>query len=148
MAKVKSKKSAQKVLLADEDVIVRFAIAEYLRDCGLVVLEASTSQEAKTILQTVRSIDVLFSDAQLAGPESGFALAQWVRRNRPGMQIVLEVSLESKAAAAFELCCPPDRHKSLDAQALAAKIRSMMAERRRRTKPQQSASAPLRRRRS
>jgi len=148
MAKVKSKKSAQRILLADEDVIVRLGIAEYLRDCGLVVLEAATSQEAKSILQAGPDIDVLFSDAQLAGPESGFALAQWVRRNRPGVEIILEVSLESKTVAAFELCCPPDRHKSFDSGALATKIRAMMAERRRRTKPQQSAAAPLRRRRS
>lgn len=92
-------------------------------------------------------MDVLFSDAQLAGPVSGFALAQWVRRNRPGVHVVLEVSLESKTAAAFELC-PPDRHKSFDSQALATTIPTMMAERRRRTKPQQSAAAPLRSRRS
>jgi CheY-like chemotaxis protein len=148
MAKAKSKKSAQRVLLADEDVIVRLGIAEYLRDCGLIVLEAATSQEAKVILQAGSDIDVLFSDAQLAGPESGFALAQWMRRNRPGVQIILEVSLESKTAAAFELCCPPNRHKSLDSQALATKIQTMIAERRRRTRPQQSAGAPLRRRRS
>lgn len=147
MANAKSKKSAQRILLADEDVIVRLGIAEYLRDCGLIVLEASTSQEAKSILQAGPSVDVLFSDAQLAGPESGFALAQWVRRNRPGVEIILEVSLESKTTAAFELCCPPDRHKSFDSAALAGKIRAMMAERRRRTRPQQSA-APLRRRRS
>ena len=147
MAKAKSKKGARRVLLADEDVIVRLGIAEYLRDCGLAVVEASTSLEAKAILQAGPEIDVLFSDAQLAGPESGFALAQWVRRNRPGVEIFLEVSLESKTAAAFDLCCPPDRHKGFDSQALAANIRAMVNERRRRTKPQQS-SAPLRRRRS
>lgn len=148
MSKVKSNSSAQRVLLADEDVIVRLGLAEHLRDCGMIVLEAASSQEAKAILQAGPTIDVLFSDAQLAGAESGFALAQWTRRNRPGVQVILEVSLESKTAAALHLCCPPDRHKELDAQALAAKIRAMMAERRRRTRPQQSAAAPLRRRRS
>jgi len=148
MAKAKTKKSAQRVLLADEDVIVRLGIAQYLRECGLAVIEAATSQEAKAILQAGPEIDVVFSDAQLAGPESGFALAQWVRRNRPAVQIILEVSLESKTDAAFELCRPPDRHKSFDAQALATKIRTMIAERRRRMRPQQSAASPLRRRRN
>ena len=141
-----TEKNTQRILLADEDVIVRFGIAEYLRDCGLTVLEAATSQEAKAILQAVRNIDVLFSDPQLAGPEGGFALAQWVRRNRPGVHVVLEASLESKTAAAFELCCPPDPHKRFDSHELAAQIQTMRAERRR-TRPQQSATA-LRRRRN
>lgn len=143
----KAKTKAQRILLAEEDVIVRMGLAEYLRDCGLVVLEAATSQEAKAILQAGPPIDVFFSDAQLAGTESGFALAQWVRRNRPGVAVVLGVSLDNKTAAALELCCPPDRRKGSDGPALAAKIRTMMAERRRRTRPQQSA-VPLRRRRS
>ena len=99
----KAEKNAQRILLAEEDVIIRFGIAEYLRDCGLTVLEAATSREAKAILQALSNINVLISDPQLAGPEGGFALAQWVRRNRPGMDIILEASLEGKTAAAFEL---------------------------------------------
>lgn len=140
-----AEKNTQRILLAEENVIVRFGIAEYLRDCGLTVLEAATSQEAKAILQAVRNIDVLFSDPQLAGPEGGFALAQWVRRNRPGLHVVLEASLESKTAAAFELCYPTNTHKRFDWHALATKIQTMRAERR--TRPQQSATS-LRRRRN
>ena len=89
-AKSKSQNSERTILLADEDVIVRLAIADYLRGCGLQVLEAASSQEAKAILQAGRRVDVLFSDAQLAGAESGFALAQWLRRNRPDVEIVLQ----------------------------------------------------------
>jgi DNA-binding NtrC family response regulator len=148
MAKAKTDKSAQRILLADEDVIVRFGIAQYLRDCGLSVLEAATSHEAKAILQALTNIDVLISDPQFAGPESGFALAQWVRRNRPGVHVILEASLEGKTAAAFELCGAPDPHKTFDAQTLATKIRTMRTEQRRRAKPQQSAATSLRRRRN
>lgn len=137
-AKSKSQKSDRTILLADEDVIVRLAIADYLRGCGLQVLEAASSQEAKAILLAGQRIDVLFSDAQLVGPESGFALAQWLRRNRPEVEIVLQVSVSGKTAAAFELCCPPDGKESLNSHALTAKIEAMQGERRRRTRPQQS----------
>jgi CheY-like chemotaxis protein len=147
-AKSKSKRRGRSILLADEDVIVRLALADYLRSCGLQVLEAATSQEAKTILQAGPWIDVLFSDAQLAGPESGFALAQWVRRNRPETEIILKVSIAAKTAAAFDLCCPPDGKKSFDSQALTARIEGMLAERRRRTRPQQSPMTGPRRKRS
>ena len=135
-AKSKSKNSDRTILMADEDVIVRLAIADYLRGCGFQVLEAASSQEAKAILQTAQRVDVLFSDAQLAGPESGFALAQWLRRNRPDVEIVLQVSVSGKAAAAFALCCPPDGKENV--QALTARIEKMQAQRRRRTRPQHS----------
>src|SRR5262245_27185630 len=39
----------QNILLVEDDVIVRLCIAEHLRDCGFVVLEASGSKEARTI---------------------------------------------------------------------------------------------------
>ncbi len=146
--KSKSQKSDRTILLADEDVIVRLAIAEFLRGCGLQVIEAATSAEAKTILQTGQRIDVVFSDAQLAGPESGFALAQWVRRNRPKVEIVLQVSVTAKASAAFALCCPPDGGKAFDSHALTAKIEAMQAARRRRTRPQQSPMVEQRRKRN
>ncbi len=144
-AKSKSQKSDRTILLADEDVIVRLAIAEYLRGCGLPVIEAATSEEAKAILQTGQRIDVLFSDAQLAGPESGFALAQWMRRNRPSVEILLHVSVASKTAAAFALCCPPDGNENSDSHALTAKIEALLAQRRRRTGAQQSPRTALRR---
>ena len=139
------KKSERTILLADEDVIVRLVIAQYLRACGLHVLEAATSKEAKAILQTLEPIDILLSDAQLAGPESGFALAQWVRRNRPGVEIMLHVSVTSKAAAAFELCCPPGANKNASSHTLTAKIEAMAAQRRRRARPQQSVKTAPRR---
>ena len=147
-AKSKSQKSDQTILLADEDVIVRLAIADYLRGCGLQVLEAASSQEAKAILQSGQRVDVLFSDAQLAGPESGFALAQWLRRNRPGVEIVLQITVSGKTAAAFELCCPPDGKESINSHALTAKIEAMQAQRRRRTRPQQSSMNGQRRKRN
>jgi len=140
-AKSKSQNSDRTILLADEDVIVRLAIADYLRGCGLQVLEAASSQEAKAILQAAQRVDVLFSDAQLAGPESGFALAQWLRRNRPDVEIVLQVSVSGKTAAAFALCCPPDGKEN--AHALTARIEKMQAQRRRRTRPQQSPQQAL-----
>jgi CheY-like chemotaxis protein len=147
-AKSKSQKSDRTILLADEDVIVRLAIADYLRTCGLQVLEAASSQEAKAILQAGQRLDVLFSDAQLAGAESGFALAQWLRRNRPEVEIVLQVTVSGKAAAAFELCCPPHGDEHGASHTLTAKIEAMQARRRRRTRPQQSSIMGERRKRN
>lgn len=92
------------VLVAEDDVLIRIAVAEYLRECGFRVIEAAGGLEARTVLQHGPDIHVLFADARLAGDDSGFALAQWVRRHRPAMTTVLAVSLEAKAEAAAKLC--------------------------------------------
>lgn len=92
------------ILVADDDVLTRIAVAEYLRECGFRVIEASGGREAKTVLQHGPEIHVLFSDARLAGDDSGFALAHWVRRHRPRINVILSAGLVRKSEAAARLC--------------------------------------------
>ncbi len=138
----RSKKTT--ILLVEADVIVRFAIADHLRSCDFVVIEAVSADDAKAILVAGPKINILVSDAQLAGGGSGFDLAQWVRRHRAEIEVILTASIDSKAHAAAELtarlpeCRPPS-----DAQGLAAKLSGMLAERKRRLR-QQPRSAPSR----
>jgi CheY-like chemotaxis protein len=133
------------ILLVESDVIVRFAIAEYLRACGARVIEAPSAQDAKAVLVTVASIeiDVLMADAQLADGDNGFALAQWVRRHRPSVEVILTSSITNKADAASDFCKRnPDRVRHSDASGLATRINTMLAERKRRMR-QPSTSAVL-----
>jgi DNA-binding NtrC family response regulator len=138
------------ILLVEEDVIVRFALAEYLRACDLVVIEAPTGADARAVLIAGPVIDVLMSDAQLAGNENGFALAQWVRRHRPNVEVLLMSSLAQKAQIASDFCGRyPDRKTLSDAAGLTSRIQAMLAERKRRTRPPSStANVNARRRRS
>ena len=133
------------LLLADGDVIIRLTLGEYLRDCGLAVVEAASGAEAKSILRSGLSIDTLVCDAQLPGDLNGFALAQWVRRYRSAIDVVLTTTLDSKIEAASRFCSwggkgPPDT------ASLIARIRALTAERKRRSRPP-SSTAPARRRR-
>jgi len=91
-------------LILEQDVLVRIALADYLRDCGYRVIEAAAGHEAKTVLQHGPEIHVLLADAGLAGDDEGFALAQWVRRHRPRISVILSVSLQAKSDAAARLC--------------------------------------------
>jgi DNA-binding NtrC family response regulator len=135
------------VLLVEADVIVRFAIAEYLRTCELAVIEAAQAKDAKEILVAGPEVHVLMSDAQLAEGGAGFALAQWVRRHRPSIEVILTASTLAKAqmaaqfAARIPHCSPPS-----DAVGLETKLNAMLAERKRRLrKPPKT--APARRKR-
>jgi CheY-like chemotaxis protein len=131
------------VLVVEADVIVRIALAEYLRACGFRVIEASGALEAKTVLQRGPRIDFLFADARLAGENDGFALAQWARRYRPLISIVLTGSLANKSEAAGKLC--GQHHTSPPSPSLLRdRIRTMRAQQN--TSPTASKRSPRARR--
>jgi CheY-like chemotaxis protein len=93
------------VLVVDRDVITRTVLSDYLRHCGYRVIEANSGEEALQALQHERfDVNVVLSDVELPGEMSGFALAQWVRRNRPGVHMVLSSAVERAAEAAGDLC--------------------------------------------
>lgn len=55
--------SDTRILIVDSNVLVRTPLAEYLRECGYQVLEATNSVEAKEVLNnTARPIDVVLID--------------------------------------------------------------------------------------
>lgn len=135
------------VLLADDDVIIRLAVGEYLRHCGHKVIEAANGEEAKAILQAGLEIDVLLSDAQLAGPNNGFALAHWIRRYRPSVEIILTSTVSGKAQTAAEFCARFPTKAPYDSSGLATRIRAMVAERRRRARPPSSTAPSSQRKR-
>ncbi len=130
------------ILLVEADVIIRFALADYLRGCGLTVIEAPNAADARAVLVAGPTIDVVMSDAQLAGNENGFALAQWVRRHRPKVEVLLTSSLANKAETASAFCSRyQERTTVSDAAGLVSRIQAMLAERKRRTRPPSSAAS-------
>ena len=93
------------ILIVDDDVITRHAIADYLRNCGYVVVEAANTDEALTALAEVAlAVDVILCDVAAIGARSGFELAQWVRENRPELEVRLAGSLDGIAQTAADLC--------------------------------------------
>lgn len=134
MPKTAPRPKQQKILLAESDVIARLALAQHLRACAHIVLEASDADEAKAILQAGQSCDVLLCDPQLTGKDSGFGVAQWVRRHRSKVRVVLAATLQAKALAVVELCGSLPGAAQQDAAALSDQIRMMLAERARRAR--------------
>lgn len=93
------------VLIVDGDVLSRHAIADYLRHCGYVVVEAASTEEAlKALEEAALGIDVIVCDIAALGARSGFELAQWVRENRPGLEVRLAGTLEGAVRTAADLC--------------------------------------------
>ena len=77
------------ILVVEDDVLIRMDLADYLRECGYHVIEASNADEAMAVLQSGREVGVALADVQMPGSMDGFGLARWVRANRPNTKVIL-----------------------------------------------------------
>ncbi len=120
----------QTVLVVEDEVLIRVSICEYLRECGFRVIEAANADEAIVVLEDRDlPIDVVLSDIELTGTMDGFALAQWVRRHKPGLSIILAGTPARIADAAADLCQDgPLLEKPYEPQVLLDRIKRLLAE--------------------
>jgi CheY-like chemotaxis protein len=77
-----------KVLVAEDEVLVRLIVAEVLRGEGFQVFEASNGQEGISILKTM-PVDVVITDLRMVSRADGLELARYVRTHCPGISLVL-----------------------------------------------------------
>ena len=121
------------ILVVEDEVLIRLVIADYLRDCGYKVHEAVSGEEASAILRVPEvSIDVVFSDVEMPGSMDGFALARWVRANKPGMEVILTSGIERSADIAATLCeAGPLMKKPYSSQDVVDRLRQLAAKARR-----------------
>jgi DNA-binding NtrC family response regulator len=124
-----SSEQRQTILVVDDEVIIRTAISEYLRDCGYKVIEAASVDEAVLVLQQAEiTVHIVLSDVEMPGARDGFALAQWVREHRPTLQVILAGSAARATKAAGELCnSGPMLAKPYDPQIVLDQIKRLLA---------------------
>jgi DNA-binding NtrC family response regulator len=95
----------QCLIVADGDVLIRNALAEYLRQCGYKVIEAASSDEVMTALRLgTTEVETVISDAELAGSANAFELRIRLREEFPDVTVVLAGSVDAAAKAAGQLC--------------------------------------------
>ena len=77
------------VLVAEDDVIVRIAIADDLRLAGFEVIEAGSGAEALAFLSADPPVDLILSDVHMPGRLNGIDLAAIVMDRFPQTRIIL-----------------------------------------------------------
>jgi DNA-binding response OmpR family regulator len=127
--------SLETVLVVEDEVLIRMTIADYLRDCGYRVIDAANADEAVTVLQKASfRIDVILSDIEMPGSIDGFGLAQWVRANRPQLDVLLVGTAARAADAAAKLCeSGPTLTKPYEPRIVLDRIRQLRAGRSKQT---------------
>lgn len=77
------------ILVVEDEILIRFFVAEELRAQGNLVLEAANAEEALALLHSRLEIDLLLTDVRMPGPLDGAALARRVRQEHPRVKIVV-----------------------------------------------------------
>ncbi len=78
-----------RVLLAEDEVLIRLVAAEHLRDEGFVVVEAWNGDEAARLLDGPGRFDVLFTDVRMPGLLDGVDVAVHARRRYPTIPVLV-----------------------------------------------------------
>lgn len=78
-----------RVLVVEDEVLIRLMLADTLREAGCEVVEAASGDEALSVLHTATTLDVLITDVRMPGRTDGLALASQVRVRQPGLKIIV-----------------------------------------------------------
>jgi len=77
------------ILIVEDEVFIRWALAEDLSDAGFIVLQAFNASEALKVLQSSMPVDLLITDIRMPGPMDGLELATYARANWPQLKIMI-----------------------------------------------------------
>lgn len=115
--------SGQTVLVVEDNPSVRQVAISALNSLGFKVVEAGTGDEAIHVLQSNGQVRLVLSDIQMPGEMTGMDLAQYIRNERPDIQVLLTTGyVESdENLDDFDLLYKPYRVTDL-----AEKIQSLM----------------------
>ncbi|MDA1070813.1 MAG: PAS domain-containing protein [Proteobacteria bacterium] len=112
--------AAARVLLVDDNVEARTALARQLARQGIEVLQAGDAAEALALARRDTGIDLLITDIIMPGDMNGAELADLLREQRPELPILLTSGYSSDALAErrltrghYELLNKPFREREL-----------------------------------
>jgi YesN/AraC family two-component response regulator len=78
----------RRVLVVEDEALIRLSVIDALEDAGFDVIEASTADDAVDIINE-HTIHFLFTDIQMPGELSGVDLAHFVAERFPDAGIIV-----------------------------------------------------------
>ena len=108
------------VLILDDDVIARSAIANYLRECGHQVIEASSEVDAKSMINTEQhDVDIVICATSDVRSAKRFEFSRWIREQHRRIRVLMAATVEKTAKLAADICEEgPHLRKPYEPQAL------------------------------
>jgi len=118
------------VLLVEDEVLIRLATADHLREAGFKVVEAGTASEAQELIKAGLQVDLVFTDITMPGAMDGVGLCRWLQ----GIGATAPVMLASGVPRALESAKRDCTNvfgvaaKPYDLDHIVSRIRSILAE--------------------
>ncbi len=88
-----------RIMIVEDEFLIRLTLAEVLADEGYEVLEAESGDEAVALLDDGGEIAVLLTDIQLPGSLDGLALVEHARQGRPDLPVIFMTGRPDTMAA-------------------------------------------------
>jgi DNA-binding NtrC family response regulator len=108
------------VLVVEDEILIRAAVAEYLRISGYTVLEAADAAEAIAVFVSGEPIDVVMCDVEMPGTMDGLGLARWIKRHHSALPVLLTsgrgVARSAGKKPAYSFIAKPYRLEELAAR--------------------------------
>lgn len=78
-----------RVLVVEDECVIRMVVADHLRDVGFTVVEAIDGDEAIAILESGAFIDLVYTDVSMPGTADGMDVLRFVRRTQPDLPVLM-----------------------------------------------------------
>ena len=100
---------AQTILVVEDEFLIRFMLADSLREIGYQVLEAADGDEGFEILMTGQVIDLIVTDVRMPGAIDGMELARRSKSLAPAPPVIVCSAdlLKSESYPADEFLAKP-----------------------------------------
>lgn len=80
--------AAKRILVVEDEPLIRFMISDDLREAGFDVIEACDADEAIVLLGTLTP-DLISSDVQMPGTMDGSGLLAFVKESYPQIPVII-----------------------------------------------------------
>jgi DNA-binding response OmpR family regulator len=119
------------ILFLEPEILIRMVVAQYLRDCGYIVIEGVEADDFRSLIDSGKQPHIVLIDVHLRGQTNGFELSRTIRQTHPDIDVILTSGIAGAADEAQDLCDEGPIKKPYHPKDVEARIRILLERRRR-----------------
>jgi CheY-like chemotaxis protein len=100
-------RASRRLLLVEDEILVRDTLADELREEGFDVIEAGTGDEAIRLLEQRTDFDVVCTDVRMPGKADGIDVAVCARGRMPSVPVLVVSGYASELGRRLDVLAPP-----------------------------------------
>jgi len=80
---------ATRVMVVEDEFLIRMLICDHLRDAGFTVVEALNGDEAIDMLSAGAFVDLVYTDVRMPGRADGMEVLRFIKQTRPELPVLM-----------------------------------------------------------